>query len=339
MTTPALYTPPTINFNAKALMNIRALVPKTATDEEFDRFIAMNQARGLDPRLGHSYLFIFNADKPDKRNVVTVVSEQGYLAAADRCRGPNGDHIFRPDSETPRYEYDESAKNPDVNPLGLVSAEVAVYKFMQGEWHRVPAKVFWDERAPLNEKWVYDREQGKKIPTGEYYLDKRKGEWTRQPRNMLAKCARIAAARYAFPDQLGGLYFAEEAAAIERGKIMTASETIEATIKDEQMKALGVEEAIMFDLNDGNGLSYIPLGMIHDRLEAKFQRSTPQEMADLVARNRVGVREFVALKKGEWVDLRRRYLDPAAEKLKAEEAKKEQEAVDNADGSGAGSSA
>lgn len=316
------YTPPQVTFRAADLRNIKALC-QDATDDEFDRFIAMCRARGLDPRLGHCHLFIFNQTKPT-RSAVTVVSEAGYLAAADRCRDENGGLIYKPDDKPPRYTYDEGLKNEETNPLGIASATVSVFKYIQKEWHEIPAEVFWDERAPINESWEWSAEQGKRLPSGKFMLDPKKKGWRTQPRTMLAKCARVAAMRYAFPDQVGGLYAEEEKGAIERGKMLelTATELIQEQTKQEQMKALGADQAIMFDFRDGKGLVYIPLGMIHDRIEAHFLANpSPHDIADFCAQNRTGLREYHAHAPGEHVDLKQRYVDQAATAIKAEKAK------------------
>lgn len=316
------YEPKPVIFSPRDLINIRAMCPKDATSQEFDRFISMCQTRGVDPRLGHAYLFLFNAEDPKKRSVVTIVSESGYLAAANRCRGAGGESIFRPDDKTPRLTYDEAAKDPKTNPLGLVSAAVSVFKYLYGEWHEIPAEVFWDERAPLVEKWERNEQTGKREPTGELILDPKKRGWVVQGRTMLAKCARVAAARYAFPDQFGGLYVEEEAGAIERGKLLdlSATEVIEEDLRQEKRKALGADSGIPFDFGDGKGIVYVPFGMVHDRLEAYFiANPSPEGIRNFSIRNRVGLRELHARAPGELLDLKGKYMEPAAEKLKEQE--------------------
>lgn len=322
MTLPAVWTPPELHFSAADLRNIRALVPAEATAAEFDRFIAMCRARGVDPRLGHVFMQIYNAKKADKRSVVTVVSESGYLAAANRCRDAKGELIYRPDNRPPRFTYDPALIDPETNPKGIVSVEVSVFKFIQGEWHEVPAEVYWDERAPLKERWEDNPDTGDKKPTGKFFLDK-KTQWPSQPRTMLAKCARVAACRYAFPDQFGGLYAQEEAAAIERGTLqvidLTPTEVIQEAVRQEQLKAMGADKAVLFDFEDGKGLVHVPLGVIHDRIEAFFlAHPAPEQIAAWTARNRNSIKEWMGVgNKAEWIDLRGRYVDPAAAAIEA----------------------
>jgi phage recombination protein Bet len=324
MSLPTIWTPPELHFSPKELQNIRALVPPEASAVEFDRFIAMCKARGLDPRLGHAFLFVFNAKKSNRSSVI-VVSEQGYLAAADRCRGHNGDMIYLPDDQPPRFVYDTALKNPATNPLGIESCEVAVRKFVQGEWHRIPALVYWDERAPIVEDGEWDQGEGKFKPNGKKRLDPKKTGWIKQPRTMIAKCGRVAACRYAFPDQFGGLYAEEERDAIERGQLevidLSPTEIIQHSVRQEQLKAMGADKAVLFDFRDGKGLVHVPLGLIHDRIEAHFRANPePEKIEAFVGQNRNSIKEWIGQgggAKGEWIDLRARYVDPAAAELEA----------------------
>ena len=65
------------------------------------------------------------------------------------------------------------------------------------------------------------------------------------------------------------------------------------------------------------GLEYVPLGMVHDRVEAAFlARPEPEKIQQFCEQNRIGIKEWMALgNKGEWVDLRQRYVDPAVKAL------------------------
>ena len=314
------FFPKPLEFSADALANINALVPKGRTREEFDRFISICKFRGLDPRAGHIMMAIYNEDKPDKRQVVTIITEQGYLAAANRCRDERGALIYKPDDKTPRFTYSEALKGAN-NPLGIESCTVSCYKFLQGEWHESPAEVFWDERVPTVEEWTWNPELGKRAPTGRTIINPKKNGWVKQPRTMLAKCARVAAVRYAFPDQFGGLYAPEEADAIEAGRIIDISATsvIEETRHAERMKAIGATESVLLSF-DPERIEPVPLGQIHDRIEAHFkQHPDAAEIRAFVKRNRAGIRQFNGMRSGDWVDLKKRYVDGAAEEMKQRE--------------------
>lgn len=338
MVTPTIWTPPELQFSTSDLKLIRATIPAGATAAEFDRFIAMCKVKGVNPLVGHVHMAIYNEKKADKRQVVTIISESGYLAAADRCRDSKGEPIYRPDDRPPRFKYNEKLISPDTNPKGIESVEVSVFKFVQGTWHEVPAEVFWDERAPLKEKWADNPDTGKAEPTGVFLLDK-KSQWGTQPRTMLAKCARVAACRYAFPDQFGGLYAEEERDAIERGSLqvidLTPTEVIQQAVRQEQLKAMGADKAVLFDFADGKGLVHVPLGLIHDRIEAFFlAHPEAEKIAAFTSQNRNSIKEWMGVgNKAEWIDLRGRYVDPAAAAIEAKRKVEEQrQQLENSDG-------
>jgi phage recombination protein Bet len=160
---------------------IRNTIAKDANQTEFNLFMEMMQARGLNPLLRHAYCFIFHKDKPDKRQMVIVVSRDGQRAIAERTGS------YRPDERAPRFEFGE--KDPATNPIGLVSAEVSVYKRSHGEWFPVTEVAYWDEYAPIVPVW----ENGQK--TDRLQLDPKKDGWKKMPRIMLPKCAEMAALR------------------------------------------------------------------------------------------------------------------------------------------------
>lgn len=164
-----------ISFTPNQIALIKQTVAKGTTDAEFDLYIEMCKARGLNPLLRHAFAQIFSANDPKKRQMVIVVSREGQRSIAERTG------CYRPDSRAPRYVQEEGMVGPS-NPAGLVSAEVSIYKHSHGEWHEVPEIVYWEEFAPLKEIWEND------APTGRYFLDPKKDAWKRMPRVMLAKC-------------------------------------------------------------------------------------------------------------------------------------------------------
>lgn len=76
----------------------------------------------------------------------------------------------------------------------LVSASVTVYRMTQGQRFPYAATARWTEYCPDNAPM-----------------------WKRMPHTMLGKCAEALALRKAFPQQLAGLYSAEEMAQAENG--------------------------------------------------------------------------------------------------------------------------
>lgn len=164
-----------VKFDPKQVALIKQTVAKDANDEEFNLFVEMCKARGLNPLTRQVYCFIFNKDNPKKpRQMTIVVSRDGQRSIAERTGA------YRPDERAPRFEYGK--KDESTNPLGLVSAEVTVYKHVHGEWFPVPEVAYWEEYAPIKEIWE------NKQPTGKFQLDPKKDGWRKMARIMLAKC-------------------------------------------------------------------------------------------------------------------------------------------------------
>src|SRR5690606_32011218 len=135
-------------------------VAKDCNPTEFDWFVEICRGYGLDPLRRQIYAFVFHADKPDKRQLIPVVSIGGLRAIAERKGN------YRPDDKPARFEMCEP--DPATNPHGLLRAEVTVYKHAPGEWFPVVAEAYWSEFAPIKEIWEDKR------PTGKFRLDPKK---------------------------------------------------------------------------------------------------------------------------------------------------------------------
>ena len=130
---------------ARSLDLIRRTVAKDCEPAEFDTFIHICRAVGLDPLRRQIYAFVFGKDNPSARRLSVVTAIDGYRAIAERTGN------YRPDDRAPRIEYSEEAKDVSKNPLGIVRAEVTVYKHAHGAWFPVTGEAFWDEYAPIIE--------------------------------------------------------------------------------------------------------------------------------------------------------------------------------------------
>ena len=81
------------NFTGSQLALIRRTVAKDTNETEFNLFVEMCKARGLNPLLRHAFAQVYNKDpKKDKdgnlvqkeRQLVIVVSREGQRALAER---------------------------------------------------------------------------------------------------------------------------------------------------------------------------------------------------------------------------------------------------------------
>jgi len=271
---------------------IRDTIAKDATPDEFDLFIQRARLYGLNPLKREIYLLIFNKDKPKYRQATIITGIDGYRIIAERTGN------YRPDDEPPRYEYSESAKS-DTNPLGIISASVAVYKFSHGEWHKTPAIAYWDEYAPVKDEWVDRRKTGRKILTG---------KWPEMPRLMIAKVAEALALRKAFPNDLGGMYVQEE---MDRAEVIdgTATEILSEHEKEDRRKKAGVlSNAIPLQPPDGT-FDMVPIGQFADRFVDLLNKcQTADDVARLVDVNSGegrGLRSFWAENQNDALELKK----------------------------------
>lgn len=286
--------PNLLELTPSQLSLIRNTIAKDANSTEFNLYVELCKARGLNPLLRHAYCFIFHKDKADKRQMVIVVSREGQRAIAERTGS------YRPDERAPRFEHDETLKDQATNPAGLVSAEVSVFKHSHGEWFPVTEVAYYEEYAPLKEIW----DNGK--PTGKYALDKSKDGWRKMPRIMLAKCAEMAALRKAFPDDFGGLYGEGE---IDRGEVLDLSpaEWAEKADQDDRLARIGGPNMMIIDWVNGEALQAVPaaqlLGQAMDFIRA--HREEPQTIAVWNDRNRETLRQFWGVKPAEALELKK----------------------------------
>ena len=281
-----------VKFSPQQHSLIRTTIAKDASPTEFNLFMEMMQARGLNPLLRHAYCFIFHKDKADKRQMVIVVSREGQRAIAERTGS------YRPDERAPRFTSCE--KDPATNPLGIESAEVSVYKHSHGEWFPVTEVAYWDEYAPVVPIW----EANKK--TDKVHLDPKKDGWRKMPRIMLAKCAEMAALRKAFPDDFGGLYGEGE---LDRGEVLdlSPSEWAEKAQQEDRLAKIGGPNMIIIDWVNGEPLQGVPadklLGQAMDFIRAN--REEPSVIAVWNDRNRESLRQFWGAKPAEALELKK----------------------------------
>jgi phage recombination protein Bet len=218
----------------KQLDLIRRTVARDCDPAEFDQFIHICKAVSLDPLRRQIYAFVFNKDNPKYRRMSVVTGIDGYRAIAERTK------CYRPDETAPRITYDDAGKNPASNPLGIVRAEVTVFKYAQGAWFPVTGEAYWDEYVPIKNGTI----------------DERKENWRKMARVMISKCAEAQALRRAWPDDFSGLAVEEE---IDRQMIdITPSEAADQAASEAKLNLIGGKNALTIDWLDGKPLARVP---------------------------------------------------------------------------------
>ena len=285
-------------YSDRQLELVRRTVAKDCNDDEFNTFVQYCVMLRLDPIRRQIYAFVYNKDKPDKRQLTIVTSIAGFRTIAARA----GD--YRPDGEGPVYVFDETAKS-HLNPTGLVSATVKVWKHAKGEWFPIAETAHWDEFAPIKDEWDYNRQTNKREPTGRQTLDT-SGQWGKMPRLMLAKCAEALAFRKGWSDDLSNVYAEEET---DRQKVLdlTATEVMAENREQRLLEKFGAHNAITFTFDDLGTLEPVSFGKVHDRVSAHLREleGQPSAIAIWKQRNRIALREFWARDKPAALDLQK----------------------------------
>jgi phage recombination protein Bet len=285
----------TSGYSAAQLRTIKATVAADTDATEFDLFMEACQSYRLDPFRKQIHAVVYNKDKPAKRKMSIIVSRDGLRVLAQRCKD------YRPASEPAKIVYDPDMKGP-TNPKGIVSAMVTLHKQdNRGEWFPVVGEAYWDEFAPITEKWG-ENENGKWQPTGEMHLAP--GNWTKMPIVMITKCAESQALRAGWPDQFGNIYAEEEMERVQAE--VTASEALETYAKEERQKAVG-GPALFMVFDDAGRLERVPLGQVMDRCMERLRDCTAEEAHTFRVRNEEALREFWAHNKADALALKKEF--------------------------------
>lgn len=282
-----------VDYSAAQLRTIKQTVAKDTNDLEFDLFIQAARSYGLDPFRKQISAIVFNANKPDKRQMAIIVGRDGLRTIATRC----GD--YRPASEKPEVEYDASLIGPE-NPKGIVSVAVRLWKQdKSGQWFPVYGEAYWDEFAPIKQAWEYNQEQGRRVPSDKREVD---GNWAKMPIVMLTKCAEGQALRAGWPDQFGNLYAEEEMHAKKAD--MTASEEV-AQEEEHQRKNLLGKPGLLMTLDPSAMLQRVPMGEVFDRCAEMIRDETPEFVHAWAVQNREPLREFWADSPNDALELKK----------------------------------
>lgn len=283
-------------YNASQLDLIRRTVAKDTTNDEFNMFVEVCKNMQLDPFRKQLYCIVYSKDNPDKRKCAFITGIDGFRAVAERSGN------YRPDDAPTHFETDDALKNPDTNPLGLISATVKGFKCdRNGEWFPVVATAYWEEFAPISDEWAWNESAGKRRPTGKKKLD---GNWGRMGRVMLAKCAEAQMLRKGWPEDLSGVHAPEEMAAME--KDLTATEEIEEFKKEERIKRLGGPDKIAFLWRAGDPIESLSLGEVADKcMEFIGKAQSAVELSAWQRTNAESLKQFWARQPNDALDVKK----------------------------------
>lgn len=277
------------DYSSAQLSTIKKTIAKDLTSDEFDLFMEQARRTRLDPFLRQIFPIVFSAKSADKRRMTIVIGIDGYRIMALRSND------YRPDEESPVFEISKAAVDEKTNPLGIVSCTVAPRKYAHGEWFKVPATVYWDEFAPIEDEWAGP--SGARAKTGKKTLA---DNWRRMPRVMIAKVAEAQALRRGWPETFAGTYVEDE---IERARTidLSASEIVEQAAVEERQKKLGGASAVMVQWEENGQIERVPDGQFADRAMAWLtdEARTGAEIMAFRHRNKHGLQDFWARNPGD----------------------------------------
>lgn len=277
-----------VEYSPKQLELIRNTVARGTTPDEFNWFMEICKATRLNPLRRQVYCFVFNANNPEKRQMVIVTGIDGYRAIAARSGNYRPGKAFT--------GYDEAAVDPKTNPLGITHSEVTVYVHSHGDWHEITERAEWSEYAPLIDLWAENEKTGRREKTGKQVLDPKKDAWHRMGRIMLEKCAEARALRRGWPDDLSSVYVDSE---VDRSQVLdlTPAEMADSSARETRMAKIG-GPALTVDWLDGNELQRVPVGQFGDAAMAFIREQVKAGELSIVwawkDRNRHTINEYWA---------------------------------------------
>lgn len=207
-----------LTYSRVQLDQIKDVYAKGASDIEFANFIIVASRTGLDIFKRQIYLIPRWDSKLGKEIFTPQTGIDGYRSVAERTQmyAGNDDAIFQGELELSANTAKKGEKEKLEPYKSPEQATVTVYKIVQGVRCPFTATTRWTE----------------------YYPGDRQGMmWRQKPHVMLAKCAEALALRKAFPNNLGGLYTAEEMA-MQDAQIKPIAETKTVNTMFEKAKAI-----------------------------------------------------------------------------------------------------
>lgn len=274
-------------FNAGQIALIRRTVAKDTNDDEFNLFMEACRRYELDPFRRQISAIVFSKGSRDRRQLAIIVNRDGLRVIAARCRD------YRPASDPAEIVYTEALTGP-TNPKGILCARVRLWKQdNRGDWFPVIGEAYWDEFAPVKERWKENPETREKAPSGEFYLD---GKWPQMPALMLTKCAEAQALRAGWPDQFGGLYAEEEMHKAEAE--MSATDIIAAEEARTRAERIG-GRGILFTFDASGVLESVPAGKVADRCLEFIRECDAETVYRWSVQNRAALAQFWAESPGD----------------------------------------
>lgn len=283
---------------------IRLSVARTCTDAEFDHFMSVADRTGLDPLRGQISALVRSPWDPDKRTMVPFATIDGLRAIAAR----HGD--YRPMEGAPLLETDPERREAQSNPLGLVRAEVTLWRKFDDNWFPITGEAWWDEYAvlvalPKANGEANERAAARDSAGAAQRMVTLTARWRQRGRVLLAKCAEAQALRRGWPEDLSGLYGEEE---LQRAEVddLLAHERAAHAAEDIRQRALAGSRSLALSFQAGEPFEQVGRDQLGQRLGAFIAAATSAtEIESFQLRNREALRTFWEWSPGEALEVKR----------------------------------
>jgi phage recombination protein Bet len=201
-----------LNFTDDQVKLIKSLIAPQASNDELQLFLYQSKRTGLDPLTRQIYC-IHRYDKTSNSKRMTIqTSIDGFRVVAERSGEYGG-------QDEPEFVH---------NGDKLLCCKIKVYKFRGDQRYQASVGVaYWDEYVPA---------------PGQDYM------WKKMPHTMLAKVAEALALRKAFPQDLSGLYTAEEMQQAD-AKAEAKQEPVQQAVEVEEKSVDDLHKEYMTHLN------------------------------------------------------------------------------------------
>ena len=201
-------------FSNKQLELIKTTIAPGVDDNQLALFIEVAKRTGLDPFSKQIYAILRNAKEKHEDGTWHTVKRMTIQTGIDGYRAIAARTGYLAGIDDAQYDTDEGDYPR--------RATVTVWRLVSGQRCAFTATARWREYAVYQDEYKDGKKTGKKTLSD---------MWERMPYLMLGKCAEALALRKAFPNEISGVYTAEEMAQADTPVVDAITEAAPSTAR------------------------------------------------------------------------------------------------------------